>query len=119
MGRPCGSHASAVEHASAEASAVETSVRTDPEALGNRAIESALVRALFPRDATRRAFLRAVGRSTALAAVSQFVPIGALQAMAQDKGSLEKKELSIGFIPITCSTPLIMADPLISIATRD
>ncbi len=32
--------------------------------------------------------------------------------MAQDKGALEKKDLKIGFIPITCATPLIMADPL-------
>jgi nitrate/nitrite transport system substrate-binding protein len=33
--------------------------------------------------------------------------------MAQErKGALEKKDLKIGFIPITCATPLIMADPL-------
>jgi nitrate/nitrite transport system substrate-binding protein len=31
--------------------------------------------------------------------------------MAQDKGALEKKDLKIGFIPITCATPLIMAAP--------
>ena len=37
----------------------------------------------------------------------------ALQAMAQEQdGALEKKDLKIGFIPITCATPLIMADPL-------
>ncbi|OGB77441.1 MAG: nitrate ABC transporter substrate-binding protein, partial [Burkholderiales bacterium RIFCSPLOWO2_12_FULL_67_210] len=35
-----------------------------------------------------------------------------LQAMAQDKGALEKTNLKIGFIPITCATPLIMAHPL-------
>jgi nitrate/nitrite transport system substrate-binding protein len=38
--------------------------------------------------------------------------MGALQAMAQDKAPLEKKDLKIGFIAITCATPLIMADPL-------
>jgi nitrate/nitrite transport system substrate-binding protein len=33
-----------------------------------------------------------------------------MQAMAQEKkGSLEKTNLKIGFIPITCATPLIMA----------
>jgi hypothetical protein len=31
--------------------------------------------------------------------------------MAQDKAPLEKKDLKIGFIPITCATPLIMAAP--------
>ncbi len=40
------------------------------------------------------------------------LPLGALQAMAQEKGPLEKKDLKIGFIPITCATPLIMAHPL-------
>ena len=40
------------------------------------------------------------------------LPLGALQAMAQDKAPLEKKDLKIGFIPITCATPLIMAHPL-------
>jgi nitrate/nitrite transport system substrate-binding protein len=48
-----------------------------------------------------------------MAAISSFIPFGALEAMAQEKqGSLEKKDLKIGFIPITCATPLIMADPL-------
>jgi nitrate/nitrite transport system substrate-binding protein len=32
--------------------------------------------------------------------------------MAQEKGPLEKKDLKIGFIPITCASPLLMADPL-------
>lgn len=32
--------------------------------------------------------------------------------MAQEKGALEKTNLKIGFIPITCATPLIMAHPL-------
>jgi ABC-type nitrate/sulfonate/bicarbonate transport system substrate-binding protein len=33
--------------------------------------------------------------------------------MAQDKsGPLEKRDLKIGFIPITCATPIIMAEPM-------
>jgi nitrate/nitrite transport system substrate-binding protein len=32
--------------------------------------------------------------------------------MAQERGSIEKKDLKIGFIAITCASPLIMADPL-------
>ena len=107
----CGAHATPAAH-DADAAAATERTRTDPEALSNRAVESALVRALFPDDATRRGFLRAVGRNTALAAIAQFLPIGAMQVLAQDKRALEKKDLSVGFIPITCSTPLIMADPL-------
>jgi nitrate/nitrite transport system substrate-binding protein len=70
------------------------------------------MRALFPSDAARRRFIRAVGAGTALSAISSIVPLGALEAMAQEKGPLEKKDLKIGFIPITCATPLIMAHPL-------
>lgn len=87
----------------------------EPEALGRQFMEATLVKALFPHEPLRRAFLRAVGRRTAMAAIASALPAGALtslQAMAQDKGPLEKKDLKIGFIPITCASPLIMADPL-------
>jgi len=75
-------------------------------------MEAAFVKALFPVDAVRRNFLRAVGANTARAAIASMMPLRALQAMAQDKGPLEKKDLKIGFIAITCASPLIMADPL-------
>ncbi len=39
--------------------------------------------------------------------------MGAAKALAQDKvGPLEKKDLKVGFIPITCATPIIMAEPM-------
>jgi nitrate/nitrite transport system substrate-binding protein len=75
-------------------------------------VETAAVRALFPHDATRRRFLRAVGSATAMAAIHSVLPIGDLQAMAAEPGPLEKTDLKIGFIPINCATPLIMADPM-------
>lgn len=97
----CGRHASQAEHDLAET-----------EALNQRVIQSTVMRALFPKDEERRHFLRTVGVSTAWAAISSLIPFGALEAMAQEKGSLEKKDLKVGFIPITCASPLIMADPL-------
>jgi nitrate/nitrite transport system substrate-binding protein len=97
----CGQHASQAEHELAEV-----------DALNQRVIQSTVMRALFPQDAERRNFLRSVGASTAWAAISSLIPFGALEAMAQEKGSLEKKDLKVGFIPITCASPLIMADPL-------
>lgn len=78
----------------------------------NAKLEASLMKALFPLDSVRRNFLRAVGANTARAAIMSVLPLGALQAMAQEKGPLEKKDLKIGFIPITCATPLIMAHPL-------
>jgi nitrate/nitrite transport system substrate-binding protein len=109
----CGEHRSQGEH-DAQQARVPDGLRDGAiETLNARALENAVMRALFPHDQTRRRFLRAVGASTATAAISGLFPFGALEAMAQDKrGALEKKDLKIGFIPITCATPLIMADPL-------
>jgi nitrate/nitrite transport system substrate-binding protein len=82
------------------------------EAYSQQFIEASLVKALFPQEATRRRFLRAVGKGSAMAAISSVLPVASLQAMAQEAAPIEKKELKIGFIPITCATPLIMAHPL-------
>jgi nitrate/nitrite transport system substrate-binding protein len=101
-GCSCGSHASAAEHDAAISS----------DARLARVVEAAVVRAVFPQDRGRRAFLRAVGASTALAAISQVFPLGtAIEAFAQSAAP-EKKDLKVGFIPITCATPIIMAHPM-------
>jgi nitrate/nitrite transport system substrate-binding protein len=104
------------QHEPAREQAVTTlrrrSESTDFVDYAHQFIEATVVKALFPRDALRRRFLRAVGRATAMAAISSVIPLASLQAMAQEKAPLEKKDLKIGFIPITCATPLIMAHPL-------
>ncbi|MBL8302747.1 MAG: ABC transporter substrate-binding protein [Ideonella sp.] len=111
MGCSCGRHGSAAEHAAAVLRA--RSETAEFEAESNSFVEASLVKALFPQDAVRRRFLKAVGRPTAMAAIASVLPVASLQAMAQDKaGAIEKKNLKIGFIPITCATPLIMAHPL-------
>ncbi|MEY4712246.1 MAG: hypothetical protein RIS88_1696 [Pseudomonadota bacterium] len=114
----CGRDHSVADHhaeVAADQAAVELRRRSetaDFEAYSNEFIEATLVKALFPHDAQRRRFLRAVGKGTAMAAISSVLPVASLQAMAQEKGPLEKTSLKIGFIPITCATPLIMAHPL-------
>ena len=67
------------------------------------------MRKIFPQDAARRAFLKSVGASTALAAISQFFPLKTATEVFAQGGPLEKKDLKVGFIPITCGTPIIMA----------
>jgi nitrate/nitrite transport system substrate-binding protein len=106
----CGGHASQADHERA----VSAVGAPPPDGDGRlqRIVEGAAMRALFPEDATRRAFLRSVGASTALAAVSQFLPIGAATEAFAQGGPLEKKALKVGFIPITCATPIIMAAPM-------
>jgi nitrate/nitrite transport system substrate-binding protein len=116
----CGRDHTVAEHKAEEAGATqatrtlrERSETAEFEAYSNEFIEATLMKALFPQDAVRRRFLRAVGKGTAMAAISSLLPVASLQAMAQDKkGALEKTKLKIGFIPITCATPLIMAKPL-------
>ncbi len=92
--------------------AADTAAPEDAESLGRSFMEASLVKALFPQENQRRAFLRATGRRGAMAAIASVFPLASLQAMAQDKKTPEKKDLKIGFIAITCATPLIMADPL-------
>jgi nitrate/nitrite transport system substrate-binding protein len=84
-----------------------------PESRFGRVVQAGVLRAMFPRDVERRSFLRAVGASTAMAAIAQILPLGSItEAFAQGTGALEKKSLKIGFIPITCATPIIMAAPM-------
>lgn len=78
-----------------------------------RVVDEAVLRAVFPQAATRRAMLAAFGAGTLLAAIGDALPLGiAREALAQPAGVPEKRDLRIGFIPITCATPIIMADPM-------
>jgi nitrate/nitrite transport system substrate-binding protein len=111
-GCSCGRHASEVEHERAVCLAVQEAA-ADADKRFEGVVASAVMRAVFPRDAMRRAFLKGIGASTALAALSQFFPLKtATEAFAQGTGAIEKKDLKIGFIPITCATPIIMAHPM-------
>jgi nitrate/nitrite transport system substrate-binding protein len=53
----------------------------------------------------------AVGAPTAMAAHGIALPLRRARGDGQDKGAIEKKDLKVGFIPITCATPLIMSAP--------
>src|SRR3990172_1849282 len=105
----CGRHATQAEHAAA----VETDrLASGSEALHARVVESAVMRALFPQDELRRRFLRAVGAGTALSAISTFFSLGLAKEAFAQTGKLEKPSVKVGFIPITCATPIIMSLPM-------
>jgi nitrate/nitrite transport system substrate-binding protein len=72
--------------------------------------EQAILHGLFPEAATRRALIKAIGAGVLLDAISSFLPLDTMKAMAQDKVVPEKAEIAIGMIPITCATPLVMAE---------
>lgn len=102
-GCSCGNHRDQAAH-DAEAPSGDAAI--------TRAVEGAVMRALFPEDAQRRAFLRSVGAATALAAVSQFFPTKFVAEAFAQGAKPEKTDLKVGFIPITCATPIIMAKPM-------
>jgi len=110
-GCSCGQHVSEAEHEhAAQALRCEPAPSEDKRYEG--VVASAVMRAMFPRDAARRAFLKSVGASTALAAISQFFPLQTATEVFAQAGAPEKKDLKVGFIPITCATPIIMAHPM-------
>jgi nitrate/nitrite transport system substrate-binding protein len=101
--------------------------RSGPDELVDRAIDEAVTRAVFRgNDIARRAVLQAVGSSSFYALLASVFPLAACKSAAKEqlektaKGAtadstavpLEKKALKVGFVPITCATPIIMAHPM-------
>jgi NMT1-like family len=78
------------------------------------AVETAVVRAIFGgNELARRRFLQLVGASTAMAIIGSVFPLDTAKALAQEQvKGIEKKDLTVSFIPITCATPIIMAEPM-------
>ncbi len=84
------------------------------EAMMERAVESAIVRSVFGHsDIGRRSFMGMLGGGTVAAALASVFPIDKAKAAILDNlGTPEKTDLNIGFVPITCATPIIMAQPM-------
>ncbi len=76
----------------------------------DQAVTAAVLQAARP---TRRQLLVGLGAATLSALVAETFPLARLRAFAADPvGKPEKTDVSIAFIPITCGTPIIMAEPL-------
>ena len=84
-GCSCGRHASQMEHDhEAQRQLQLKATAASEEKRYEGVVASAVMRAMFPRDAARRAFLKSVGASTALAALSAFFPLStATEVFAQ------------------------------------
>ena len=110
----CGHHSSPQEHDYSEQRTMVCAPAAAPSAekTYEGVVASAVMRKIFPQDAARRAFLKSVGASTALATLSQFFPLKMATEVFAQGGAPEKKDLKVGFIPITCATPIIMAHPM-------
>jgi nitrate/nitrite transport system substrate-binding protein len=108
----CGHHRTQGEHDLEPCADLQCVPASTSDQLHQGAVASAVMRAIFPGDVARRAFLKSVGASTALAAISQFFPLRAATEVFAQGAPLEKPNLKVGFIPITCATPIIMAEPM-------
>jgi nitrate/nitrite transport system substrate-binding protein len=92
----------------------------DPDDLMDQALSNAVERAvLHAVGGPRRRALKLLGGGTLLAALNEVLPISAALAAAKEetgkpsgKNPLEKSALKVGFVPITCATPIIMAHPM-------
>lgn len=104
----------AEHHGKSESSDAAENGLQSTEAIIDRAVESAVVREIFGHnELARRQFLKLVGSGSAAAILSSVFPLATAKSMAQEKvKGIEKKDLTIGFIPITCATPIIMAEPM-------
>jgi nitrate/nitrite transport system substrate-binding protein len=111
-GCSCGRHATERDHHLDQQRQLQCAAVESEDKRYEGVVASAVVRAMFPQDATRRAFLKSVGASTALAAISQLFPLKTATEVFAQGAALEKKDLKVGFIPITCATPIIMAHPM-------
>src|SRR5262249_49398628 len=98
-GCSCGRHISQAEHVRDAVQLRCLPVEADEKRYEN-VVASAVMRALFPKDVSRRALLHSLGASTVLAALSQFFPLKIATDVFASGGPIEKKDLKVGFIPI-------------------
>jgi nitrate/nitrite transport system substrate-binding protein len=108
----CGRHQSQAEHDHAARQLQPQAASESEDKRFEGVVASAVMRAVFPNDVARRTFLKTLGASAALAAISQFFPLSTATEVFAQGGAIEKKDLKVGFIPITCATPIIMAHPM-------
>ena len=94
--------------------AVDENVLGSSDDIMDRAIESAVVRSVFGHnEMSRRSFLGLIGAGTAAGLLGSLFPLEeAKAAIKETAGKLEKTKLNVGFVPITCATPIIMAHPM-------
>ncbi len=92
----------------------DTADLSSSDAMLERAVESAIVRSVFGQsDIGRRSFMGMMGGTTVAAALASVFPMDQAKAAILDNlGTPEKTDLNIGFVPITCATPIIMAQPM-------
>jgi nitrate/nitrite transport system substrate-binding protein len=79
------------------------------ERLVDRIVEAAVTRAVVGPGGV----LPGLGGSTLLGAIGALFPLTTAKVLAQEaRGTLEKKQIRIGFVPVACAAPILIADPM-------
>ena len=85
----------------------------DKAEVGAGVLRRAAEQAAFGGERGRRRAIQALGASVFAAAFDRVCPLFEIQeAFAQAAPAPEKKDLKVGFIAITCATPIILASPM-------
>lgn len=96
-----------------EASASDAPLLSSDEYFERTVKESVVHAVLESVGTSRRRILAAFGATALITLIEQVLPLREIVALAADPvRKPEKKDVSVGFIPITCGTPIIMAEPL-------
>jgi nitrate/nitrite transport system substrate-binding protein len=103
-----------ISHATMQPGGVHEPEPSSPAERLDHAVETAVERAIFGgNELARRRVFQLVGAGAATAIIRSVFPLGTAKALAQEKvKDIEKKDLTVSFIPITCATPIIMAEPM-------
>ncbi len=105
----CGCGDGTTEHSHATGHKADGNGSAGHETRVAQAVDQAVLQTLFPQPMGRRALLAAVGASTLMAAIADAFPLGTARALAQQTAPLEKTKLNVGFVPITCTVPILLA----------
>jgi nitrate/nitrite transport system substrate-binding protein len=85
---------------------------TDLDALSSRTVDAAVMRALFPTSQPA-AISQGRGREYGACGSRPVLPARCrARGLRAGQGRIEKPNLKVGFIPITCATPIIMSQPM-------
>jgi len=77
------------------------------------AVDTAILKASFPDAQELNRLIQKLGKKNILEFVNSKVPLEDIKSMVLDRDDhLEKRDLSIGFMPIACATPIVMAEPM-------
>jgi nitrate/nitrite transport system substrate-binding protein len=106
---PCGCGSTIADHRRELGAAVPADAYVSAELYVDRIVETTVLHSIVPDARLRRSFLKAVGATTALAAIAQAFPLDATKAISREAASLEKTKLNVGFVPITCTVPVLLA----------